>query len=281
MPQRFEGTFRGFKDAELFYQAWTASDPRGTLLITHGLAEHSECYHALAEKLASERWNVWAWDLPGHGKSEGKRGFVEAFDDFLKDLETFVAFVKSQRDLPAPLPHVLFGHSLGGLIVTRTLLEMPISGINAVVLSSPALGLKKKVPTWKHQAAEIAAKWLPTLTMNNEIRWRELTHDEEQIRSYDHDPLRHDRISPALFLGMLESFDRIRQQEHDFAWPLCLQVGGLDPIVDVARAQEFFANTSSSVKQLDIYADSLHEIYNDLDKRTVFDDLKKFLAKVS
>jgi alpha-beta hydrolase superfamily lysophospholipase len=281
MLQRFEGTFRGFKEAELFYQTWIAQEPRGTVVITHGLAEHSECYHALAEKLVAERWNVWAWDLPGHGKSEGKRGYIESFEDFLKDLEIFVGFMKAQTDLPAQAPHILFGHSLGGLIVTRTLLQLNLQGINGVVLSSPALGLKKKVPAWKHQAAEVAVKWLPTLTMNNEIRWRELTHDEEQIRSYDRDPLRHDRISPALFLGMLESFDWVEHQARDFTWPLCLQVGGMDPIVDVPRAREFFEAAGSKIKQLDVYADSLHEIYNDLDKKLVFEDLKKFLAKVS
>jgi len=113
MLKRHEGTFAGFEDAELFYQTWTVPDPKGTVLITHGLAEHSDCYHPLAKQLAQEKWNVWGWDLRGHGRSEGKRGCVRDFADFMKDLGAFVHFYRLQSDLPSTQKLILFGHSLG------------------------------------------------------------------------------------------------------------------------------------------------------------------------
>lgn len=277
--KRFEGTFRGMANAELFYQVWSTENPRGTILVTHGLAEHSECYHTFAKRITSERWNVWGWDLRGHGKSEGKRGFVENFAYFVKDLDAFIAFVRRQKDLPAPAPLVLFGHSMGGLITTRLLLEQPVMDIAAVALSSPAFGLKKVVPKWKVRFAESAVRWMPSLTLNNEIVWSELTRDAAHLETYDHDPLRHDRISPAVFLGMREGFDFVLNSAKDFRWPLCMQLGGLDPVVNVVKAKEFYENCSSDRKQLFVYADSLHEIFNDLEREAAFEDLKTFLAK--
>lgn len=280
MLKRHEGTFAGFEDAELFYQTWTVPDPRGTLLITHGLAEHSDCYHALAKRLTQEKWNVWSWDLRGHGRSEGKRGCVAHFADFMKDLGQFVQFYQTQKDLPTTEKLILFGHSLGGQITTRAVLEGNTPSPHAVVLSSPAFGLKKVVPGWKTKFAHLTAEWFPNLTLSNEISWRELSRDEEQLKTYDQDPLRHDRISPVLFLGMCEGFEVIAAKASEFETPLCLQIGGMDPMIDGAASRIFFDAVKSKVKQLNIYPDSLHEIYNDLDRDAVFNDLKSFLAKV-
>ncbi len=280
MLNRHEGTFAGHENAEIFYQTWTISDPRGTLILTHGLAEHSECYHALAKRLNQEKWNVWAWDLRGHGRSEGKRGCVGQFSDFMKDLGRFVEFYRTQKDLPITKKQVLFGHSLGGQITTRAILEGDVADVDAVVLSSPAFGLKKTVPAWKTKFAQLAAEWLPNMTLSNEITWRELSRDEEQIKTYDQDPMRHDRISPVVYLGMCEGFERVAQHASEFQTPLCVQIGGLDPMIDGSASRAFFEATTSKVKQLFIYPDSLHEIYNDLDRDSVFNDLKGFLAKV-
>ena len=80
MPvQRFEGHFKGSESNELFYQTWTPEKVRGLFVITHGLAEHSECYHPLAKMLSDDGWLVYAWDLRGHGRSEGKRGYIKNF----------------------------------------------------------------------------------------------------------------------------------------------------------------------------------------------------------
>src|ERR1700712_660798 len=93
--QRFEGHFSGFDDTELFFQTWSKEEPaQGTIIISHGLAEHSECYHPLAKVLAENGWYVIGWDLRGHGRSEGKRGYVKDFGEYQKDLEVFIRLTR-------------------------------------------------------------------------------------------------------------------------------------------------------------------------------------------
>ena len=154
MLQRFEGHFLNSDDSEMFFQSWTKDEPaQGTILITHGLAEHSECYHPLGKVLAENNWHVVGWDLRGHGRSEGKRGYIRDFNDYVTDLATLIKVVKKQKDVPAS-PFVLFGHSMGGLITLEYLLHHKDEQPDAAVLSSPALGLSVQVPPLKKKIAE-------------------------------------------------------------------------------------------------------------------------------
>ncbi|NJL25741.1 MAG: alpha/beta hydrolase [Calothrix sp. SM1_5_4] len=118
MPQRYEGHFKGHDHTDLFFQTWTPERVRGICLITHGLAEHSECYHALASRLSDDGWLVYAWDMRGHGRSEGKRGYVRHVSAFVDDLECFYHLARKRHPGVAP---VLLGHSLGGLVTIRYL----------------------------------------------------------------------------------------------------------------------------------------------------------------
>jgi alpha-beta hydrolase superfamily lysophospholipase len=276
MAMRKEGFFNGQNDFELYFQVWECDQPCGTIVLTHGLAEHSECYSDFAQRLNNFNWNVYAWDLRGHGRSHGRRGYVDHFSNYSRDLGLFVRkILVMEEDRENPL--VLFGHSMGGLITALALLEGQVEAPNAVVLSSPEFGLKIKVPWFKKKAASCLGQVMPQLTMWNEIQYRDLTRDEEMIKTFGKDPLRHDKISPPVFLGMLEGFNTIREMAPQWQWPLLLQVGGSDPITDPQAAVDFFEQIPTTQKELHIYNDSLHEIYNDLDKDRVYQDLKIFL----
>jgi len=104
MAERLEGTFWGYQDVELFYQVWKPEVSHGTLVVTHGIAEHSDCYARFADAVVEMGWTVFAWDLRGHGRSEGKRGYVNRFQDFSDDLDNAVRFVKTKySDRQKPL----------------------------------------------------------------------------------------------------------------------------------------------------------------------------------
>ena len=100
-----------------------------------------------------------AWDLRGHGRSEGKRGFIRDFNDYERDLESLVAVIRRQPQSSSG-PFILFGHSMGGLITLQYLENSNSTKPDAAVLSSPALGLSIEVPPIKAKIAQIAEKWL-------------------------------------------------------------------------------------------------------------------------
>lgn len=271
MAQRFEGYFKGSDQNELFYQTWSPEKVRGTLVITHGLAEHSECYNHVAKELADDGWLVIGWDLRGHGRSEGKRGYVEHLKKFVEDLGCLIETVVDDKERL-----VLFGHSMGGLVTIRHL-QTNQPPVRAVALSSPALGLSVQVPRLKVSLAHIAIKWVPTLTMHNEIRYEDLTRDEEMLRSHNADTLRHDKISPGLFLSMVESFDLASKHAFEIKVPVLMQLSGEDRLVSVEASRDFFEKLPSKNKELHIYPDSLHEIFNDRERDKAIADLKKFI----
>jgi alpha-beta hydrolase superfamily lysophospholipase len=171
---------------------------------------------------------------------------------------------------------VFFGHSMGGLVTLRYL-QSRVIDYAAVALSSPLLGFAIQVPKFKEKLAHVAVRWLPTLTMYNEIKYENLTRDEAMIQSYRVDPLRHDKISPGLFLSMVESFPLAMENAAVIKNPVLMQLAGEDRIVSTEASRQFFEHLPNKKNQLIIYPESYHEIFNDLDRDKAIADLKKFL----
>jgi alpha-beta hydrolase superfamily lysophospholipase len=118
----------------LFLRDWKISQPRGAVLIVHGLGEHSARYRRLAQWFNQRRYTVRSYDQRGHGMSPGQRGALRHGDDLLEDLATvYLDFAQSTQSAP-----LLLGHSMGGLVAARTVLDQRITP-PALVLSSPAL----------------------------------------------------------------------------------------------------------------------------------------------
>lgn len=271
---RGESYFKGLRGSDLFYQTWTEPKARGTLVWTHGIGEHSESYTRLAEGLEGSGWNLAVPDLRGHGRSAGPRGVVHEFSDYRDDLDAFLRHLDLAKE---GRPWILGGHSMGALIVLTWCLEDHDSSPAAVVLSSPLLGLRVKVPAFKKKAASLLAQYAPTLTLFNELKPHQLTRDSKVLDEYARDPLRHDRISAPLYMGMLAAMSHVQENAAQIQLPLLIQAAGDDEIVDLGSTQEFFKNLASPQKKMEIYERFRHEIFNEIDRAHVFKDLRRWL----
>jgi alpha-beta hydrolase superfamily lysophospholipase len=82
------GTFDSSDGLAIFFQGWAPAGPaRATLMIAHGLAEHSGRYGNVIDQLIPLGYAVYALDHRGHGRSDGERCHVDRFDQFVDDLE--------------------------------------------------------------------------------------------------------------------------------------------------------------------------------------------------
>lgn len=117
-----ESAFLGKEDVGLYEQAWRPAQgtPKAILIVHHGLKDHSARYGEFATRMVQKNWAVHAYDMRGHGHSEVERVWVEHFDDYVDDLETFVRRVRARE---GDKPIFLMGHSMGGAIVTLYALE--------------------------------------------------------------------------------------------------------------------------------------------------------------
>lgn len=279
--KRQEGYFKGFDNQKLYYQEWTQNKGRGLLVITHGHGEHSECYHRLVDGLYSSGWDCIAWDWRGHGRSEGKRGFAGHFSHYVWDYNNFLKFLKEQ-DTYKNVPWITVGHSMGGLIQTHALIENKLSlPITAHILSSPFFGVKVEVPVLKDITALLAFHLYPKLTLGNEIKNESLSHVPEILLEYDKDPLRHSQISPGVYIGALQAFEFIQNHSKDLKLPTLLQIAGQDTIASNTEAERFFNNLGASIKIKKTYHESLHEIYNDVEREYCFKDILDFIHPFS
>ena len=276
--ERLEGSFLSFDETELFYQVWRPEqDSRGFILLTHGMGEHSECYNQLATDLVQDQWTVYAWDLRGHGRSEGKRGYVKEFSDMVQDLKCFTDHFKKEQNSPSN--SFLIGHSLGGLVLLSFLANENTEGFRAAICSAPALGISVPIPKIKEKGAELLADWMPKLTLHNGIVYQNLHKDVSRLKEYANDPLRHDKVSSRLFLGMRDAMVDVEEKAADIHMPILFQLAGDERIVSTPAAEDIFSRIGSKSKKIYIYPDSMHEIYNDLDRDEVIRDLKAFLRE--
>lgn len=284
MYQRSESFFKGHDSTQLFLQKWINPQARGTILFTHGQAEHSECYLRLIEAFKNEAWNFIGWDLRGHGKSAGIRGYAKDFDDYVLDFHIFVNLCQSLPEVKKG-PVILLGHSMGGLIQTCALLEKNLTGISAQVLSSPLFDVSVQVPAWKESGAGLLNALLPKVTLGNEIKYSDLTRDLQIIKEYELDTYRHDKISAGVFLGMKREFAKIKQRAQEITLPTALHISDHDPVVSSPSALQFFDHIQSDRKEIKIVEGGRHELYNDICREDVFkfviQYLKPYLEKVS
>jgi alpha-beta hydrolase superfamily lysophospholipase len=277
MYKRAEGFITGYHDTELYYQKWIPENPKATLIITHGQGEHSESYLRVVEALDGMNLQIIVWDWRGHGRSQGRRGYAGHFQEYCDDLEIFLkeclkdSFIQSH-------PRILLAHSMGGLIQLKSLISHPEWNFTAQVLSSPFLGLAFKLPVIKEVGSQFLYSFLPKVTLWNEIKDEMLSRDPEILKEYPRDILRHNRISAGVFLGAVEAMKFVHDRPDRIAIPTLLQIASADEISSSLENQKFFKNLKCE-KILNIYNDFKHEIYNDLGREKVFEDLRNFLNK--
>lgn len=160
------------------------------MVLVHGIGEHSGRYEHVGSAFAEAGVDVVSYDQRGFGLSEGRRAYVDSFDDFVNDLETFVV-----RQRALDLPVVLMGHSLGGLVATTYLVSNRPQP-DLAVLSSPALAAD--LPAWQRALAPAIGTVLPGLRLPADFDGSVLSRDEAVQRAYETDPLRESSSTARL-----------------------------------------------------------------------------------
>lgn len=236
---------------------WPLPQARGGVLIVHGLGEHAGRYDRLARWFNTHGYAVRAYDQRGHGQSPGPRGVLKHPDDLLADLS--VVHADYARTLgAAPL---LLGHSMGGLVALRAVLDERITP-KGLVLSSPAL--RSHASKGLQRLAAVLAHLLPNLPLRNGLDLERLSHDAQVIAAYRDDPLCHDRVSPRLADFIFHAGASCIADAGRLEVPTLLLVAGDDALVDAAGSRDF-STAAARTKQLTTryFASLYHELFNE------------------
>ncbi len=248
------------------------------LVILHGFGEHGGRYLHFPHFLHSSIDAMYCLDHRGHGRSEGLRGYVEHFDVFAADVA--LAMSKLYEDLTKRFGkaqiHVL-GHSMGGLILLRTLFLYPTIPFQSISVSAPLLKIKAEVPKMKKVAALALSKIWGSLHMASELDAQKLSHDINVVDAYIADRLVHRKITPRFFTELLRSMADTMKRNAGITLPLQMLIPLQDAIVDSDNSLEFFRALKHRDKLLKTYPSFYHESFNELGKERAFEDLVSWI----
>jgi acylglycerol lipase len=248
---------------------WDAENPRGNILLQHGLGEYAERYvwqyNQLIPKLVAKGFNVYAIDLPGHGDSEGLRGQVDLNEALMHHLAARTA-------IDSNLPLILFGHSLGGLVTAASVMANQ-GGIKAVVLSSSAMQAPSK--GWERALSKLATALNPAGEMPLPRPGEEaLTRDLELLKLVAADErMFHGKARNLVAKTVLELSDFVWSKVSSWQVPTLLIHGDQDLSTDHKQSIALAAAIPTKDKTLRIYQGGYHELLNDLEKDKVEQEL--------
>lgn len=88
-------TFLSEEGQKIFYRNWKPDEaPKAVVVIVHGLNSHSAYYQWVAEQLNTQRYEVYAIDLPGRGNSEGERYYIADYKALIADIDQLVSIAR-------------------------------------------------------------------------------------------------------------------------------------------------------------------------------------------
>lgn len=278
--------------------SWPAARdrPRGSILFEGGRGDMIEKYLESFAHWHDQGWNVASFDWRGQGGSgrltpAAHCGHVADYADYVADLRAFHA----EWIASTPGPHVVIGHSMGGHLVLRALVEGAIRP-DAAVLIAPMLGFRHGV---FGPFAERAARLLGGLGDPARPAWKGnekpyttdtraslLTHDRERYS----DEIWWQRSDPALLTGppswrwVIEGFRSMRElaahpRLKTMSVPVLMLVARYDGLVD-ARAALRVAPKLPDVRTVVFGRESAHEILREVDpvRNRALGEIDLFLA---
>jgi acylglycerol lipase len=239
-------------------------DIRAVVVLIHGLGEHIQRYEHWSDLFNRERIAFTGVDLPGHGRSEGKRGHIKSYR--LLD-EMITILLDSCRKTFTGIPVYIYGHSLGGGIVLNYLLKYN-PRIRGAIVTSPWLRLSFEPAKSKVILASVMKYILPGLVQPSGLNVSHISHDPAVVEKYKNDPLVHDKISVSLFDGAMKAAKYSLDNASELKVPLLLLHGNDDQITSPEGSREFSQKSGKSV--LKIWEGGYHELHNEPFKDEVF-----------
>lgn len=264
----------GQGDVSIYTRHWLPDDlPRAIIVLLHGYGEHSGRYEHVARRLCEHEFGVYAPDHRGHGRSEGRRVYVQHFDQYVSDLATNIALMRVTH---AKAPLFVYGHSMGSLIALlyASQYQETLAGL---ILSGTALRLAG-VSSLTEPLVKLGARLMPSTRAIPPIALDSLSRDPAVRDAYKVDPLVD---SGALRLGMVAEMVRAAGQCVEVLPTLRLPVlvlhGAADSLTLPSGAQIIGDLCGSPDTTVRVYDGLRHEVHNEPEQNQVLDDVAAWL----
>src|SRR6184192_937439 len=205
---------------------------------------------------------MFAWDARGHGRSSGDRGAAKSLLDVIKDVDAFARHVSKGHGIPIENMIVL-AHSLAAVTVTAWVHDYA-PPIRAMILATAAFHVKLYIPF-----AIPALRIVRPRFVKSYVKSKMLTHDREQAARYDSDPFIFRQIAVNVLLDLHDTAKRLLADAGAIQMPTLMLGAGKDWVVSLGAQRQFFDKLSSSVKQMIVFPNAYHAIFQEKDRRAI------------
>ncbi len=258
-----ETTHSATDGLSLFLRTWVPDEkPQAILILVHGLAEHAGRYQYVVDAFLRQGYAIYGHDHRGFGRSGGRRGDFEHFEQLLTDLDQVVDLARAQH---RGLPLGMFAHSMGGTIGVQYLTHHQ-GKFRAAILSAPGFGAGPDQNKLLITLARVLAKIAPTLSIHrgSDGEYR-LSHDPAQATAWDADPYVHDLATPRFAVQYLRAAHEAKLQLGRLRLPLLVVMGEEDVTINQEDIREAVATAGDNLTFI-TYPGAYHEVHNEIPK---------------
>ncbi|MFI5400634.1 MAG: alpha/beta fold hydrolase [SAR324 cluster bacterium] len=266
-PEWLEPSTGAAAGMRLAFRAYLAGRPRASVLISHGLAEHSGWWQHVALALQARGISAFLFDHFHHGQSAGRIADVPHYDVLAEGIRCAL----EQGVLPRSpgIPVVLLGHSNGGCAGLFALPKLS-DRIQGLVLCSPLIRMPwvahwlGPIPAFLISRRDPGAYW--PLALEPEAH----TTNAAVWPQYASDPLRFHKISARFYLAMRSACNTVESLNDIRGLPLLLLSAGEERIVDLGAMLRWYGRLRANDKTHLVHPGRRHELFNEVDwQRTV------------
>lgn len=242
-----------------------------------GYGDHGYRYRHFLTQMAQWGMASHALDFRGQGKSGGRRGYAERWDDYLTDVTEFLA--QDALQYPQGTPLFLLGQSHGALVAAVALIRRMLPEVAGCILTAPYFRNKAPVPAGKFLLAHVANRFCPHMTVPTDVGNDCMTSDPEMQTEDRNDPLALGIATPRWFLSMQQAQKEALKSANCFATPLLILAGKADSVSDNAATREFFQRVDTPDKTLEILSGCRHEPLREKDRAATYERIHDWLCE--
>ena len=265
------GHFKTFDGSEIFYRKWNFRPNQKSIIIIHRGHEHSERLNDIATSEQFSGYNIFAFDLRGHGHTKTQTSSV--FMDYVRDLDYFSKFLKSEYEVKISDIFVI-ANSIGGVVSAAWVHDFAPQ-IAGMALLAPAFRINLIVPL-ANEMITLGTKLKKGLIIKSYVKSKMLTHDPEQQKAYDTDPLITRSIDAELLIDLAKAGKRLVDDAEAIDTPTLILSAEKDAVVFNKDQKMFHDKLDTDLKKLEVLPDFFHGILFETGKELVYNKIKDF-----
>lgn len=277
------------------YVSWEVLNPEKIVVISHGMAEHPERYNDFALYLNKRNISVYGIYHIGHGRFANKLGHMD-YGDFSLCIDNINELIEH---IKINVPIILIAHSMGSFI--GQLYIEKYHNIDGLVLSgstksngmfkigkhitSLVCKCSKDISKPSKILDKLSSVFFNLKIKNSNTTFDWLSNDEQEVKKYIEDPYCGFVCSKGFYMNLTFGASEMGKTKLlnniDKRLPILILGGSNDPVSNYGKGlnglYKQYCKLGCKNVSLKIYPGSRHEILNETNKYSVYEEILLFL----